>query len=489
MHDVHDDPNAIRRAAREAAQARARDNFYLFYRLVFPALAPEATFSEAPHYRVLARALEKVGKGETRRLLIAIPPRHGKSILASVAFPAWVLGRDPTRKLICASYGEGLSKDFSNRFRDLIRSRQYQAIFPSTEIDAGGASLSEVRTSAKGYRLATTVDGPATGKGAHFAIVDDPFKAKEGSSQSDSARDTVYDWLKSSLMTRFDKPAEGAMVVVHQRLHQDDLIGRLRDEGGWDYLEMPGECLRRQDFDLGEGESWRFEPGDLLFEEHFDKAALKQLFWDLGEVAYGAQVLQRPSPPGGALFKLKFFQRYEVLPPYCDLIVQSWDPAVVDTETAAFTVCTTWGIAGQKLYLVDVFRKRLDFFKIEPAILSMRQKYNAGAVVLEVAGVGRAIGNALLKREGTRGWLNSVDPKLGKVERAIAQTPKIERKRVYLPVEAPWLETFENEVAAFPNSKFADQVDSMVHFLAFLDVRNRWTINLPAFRNHRERPF
>ena len=119
----------------------------------------------------------------------------------------------------------------------------------------------------------------------------------------------------------------------------------------------------------------------------------------------------------------------------------------------------------------------------------MRQKYNAGAVVLEVAGVGRAIGNALLKREGTRGWLNSVDPKLGKVERAIAQTPKIERKRVYLPVEAPWLETFENEVAAFPNSKFADQVDSMVHFLAFLDVRNRWTINLPAFRNHRERPF
>ena len=252
---------------------------------------------------------------------------------------------------------------------------------------------------------------------------------------------------------------------------------------------QPDATERAQEFDLGHDEFWRFEPGDLLFEERFNKAALQQLFWDLGEVAYSAQVLQRPSPPGGALFKLKFFQRYEVLPPYCDLIVQSWDPAIVDTETAAFTVCTTWGIVGQKLYLVDVFRKKLDFFKIEPAILSMREKYNAGAVVIEVAGVGRAIGNSLLKREGTRRWMQPVDPDLGKVERAIAQTPKIERKRVHLPIAAPWLETFENEIAAFPNSKFADQVDSMVHFLAFLDMRNRWTINLPAFRQHSERPF
>jgi hypothetical protein len=316
-------PNEIRRSQREALRAHARENFYSFYRLIFRALAPEASFSSAPHFRVLARALEKVAKGETRRLLIAIPPRHGKSILASVALPAWIMGRDPTRKIICASYGEGLSKDFSNRFRDLLWSAEYQAIFPGTQVDAGGASLSEVRTSAKGYRLATTVDGPATGKGAHFAVVDDPFKAKEGSSQSDTARNAVHDWFKGSLMTRFDKPAEGAMIVVHQRLHQDDLIGRLRDEGGWEYLEMPGESTQRQVFDLGDGESWTFEPGDLLFPERFDKGALEQLSWDLGEVAYNAQVLQRPSPPGGALFKLKYFQRYEKLPAYCEAVMQS----------------------------------------------------------------------------------------------------------------------------------------------------------------------
>lgn len=481
------DPNQFRATRREALRAYAHDNFYAFYRLVFPTLAPEATFSASPHFRVLARALEKVANGESRRLLIAIPPRHGKSILASVALPAWILGRDPTRKIICASYGEQLSKDFSNRFRDLLWSPNYQAAFPATRIDQGGASLAEVRTSAKGYRLATTVQGPATGKGAHLAIVDDPFKAAEASSES--VRNAVYDWFKGSLMTRFDKPAEGGMIVIQQRLHQDDLIGRLREEGGWDYLEMPAECVERREFDLGDGESWIFEPGDLLFEERFDQTALEQLALDLGEAQYNAQILQRPMPPGGALFKLKHFQRYEQLPLAFELIAQSWDPAVVDTETAAFTVCTTWGIVGRKLYLIDVFRKRLDFYQIEPAIISMREKYNAGAVVIETSGVGRAIGNALLKREGTRTWMQPVEPRLGKVERALAQTPKIERKRVFLPISAPWLETFENEIAAFPMSKFADQVDSMVHFLAFLDARNRWTIDLTAIRDHREQPF
>ena len=268
------------------------------------------------------------------------------------------------RLMSTGAHGMVHTKDFSNRFRDLLWSPQYQAIFPGMQIDAGGASLAEVRTSAKGYRLATTVQGPATGKGAHFIIVDDPCKAAEAASES--TRNAVYDWFKGSLMTRFDKPAEGAMVVVQQRLHQDDLIGRLRDEGGWDYLEMPGECVERQVYDIGDGENWVFNPGDLLFEERFNRAALNQLFWDLGEGPYNAQILQRPSPPGGALFKLKHFQRYETLPKYYEAIHQSWDPAIVDTETAAFSVCTTWGIIGRKLYLIDV-RSQEDDRRLVPS--------------------------------------------------------------------------------------------------------------------------
>src|SRR6516164_11502588 len=231
---MYGSPDEFRYRQRERVRAHARERFFAFYRLMFPTLAPEATFSGALHFRVLARMLERVADGKVRRLLIAIPPRHGKSILASVALPAWILGRDPTRKIICASYGDQLAKDFSTRFRDLMWSDPYRSVFPGAQIAHGGNSLAEVRTTEKGYRLATTVQGPATGKGAHFIIVDDPFKAAEAASES--VRNGVYDWFKGSLMTRFDKPAEGAMIVVQQRLHQDDLIGRLRDDGVWDYL-------------------------------------------------------------------------------------------------------------------------------------------------------------------------------------------------------------------------------------------------------------
>ena len=238
---------------RERIHAFARERFFAFYRLMFPVLAPEATFSGARHFQVMARMLERVAKGEIRRLLIAIPPRHGKSLFTSVAFPAWLHGGDPTRKIICASYGDQLSRDFSNRYRELLWSNPYRALFPDSVIAPNGASLAEVRLLMMGYRLATTVQGPATGKGAHFIIVDDPFKAAEAA--SDAVRNSVYDWFKGSLMTRFDNPAEGVIIIVMQRLHQDDLIGRLRDEGGWEYLAMPGEFFERTVYDLGDGES------------------------------------------------------------------------------------------------------------------------------------------------------------------------------------------------------------------------------------------
>jgi predicted phage terminase large subunit-like protein len=481
------DPSEFRRAQRELLRAHIRDKFYAFYKYIAAVIMPGQTFLLARHFLVLARALEKVATGEIKRLLIAIPPRHGKSMLASVAFPAWMLGRHPNHKIICATYGDVLTKDFSTRFRDIMLSPAYQGLFPEAEVDAGGGSLVELRTIAKGYRLATTVSGAVTGKGAHLIIVDDPLKAIDA--RSESERNKVYDWLKGSLMSRFDNPAEGAMIVIHQRLHQDDPIGRLIADGGWTYLEMPGECVERQTFDLGDGETWQFNPGDLLFPERFGREALDQQLIDFGEMDYNAQILQRPSPPGGNLFKMKHFQRYEKLPQLYETIVQSWDPAMVDTETAAFTVCTTWGIQGRKLYLIDVLRKRLEFHQIEPAIISMRAKFNAKAVILEVAGVGKAIGNSLLRREGTSQWAFFADPKLGKVERAIAQTPKIERKRVYLPNSAAWLEAFELEVASFPLSKYADQVDSMVHFLNWLNWPSRHTLDLTAVRDYREQPF
>lgn len=480
LNSLFDASNA-RRQARERIRAACSCNLHAFYRYAFPVLVPEATFIDAWHFRVLATALQKVATGEIRRLLIAIPPRHGKSRLASVALPTWILGREPTAKIICASYGQDLARDFAMRSRELLNSRQCQAIFPGLALERGGQGLEELRTTQKGYRLATSVQGVVTGKGADYIIIDDPIKAVDAT--SDVARNQAYEWVKTTLMSRFDRPSEGRMVVIMQRLHMDDLIGRLRDEGGWTVLEMPGEGVERQEFDLGDGSAWEFQPGELLYPEVFDEKALKQLRYDLGEAAYNAQILQRPAPPGGHLFKLKHFQRYEKLPTHFEAIVQSWDPAIVDGDDTAFTVCTTWGIVGQKLYLIDVFRKRLQFYQIEKVVLSLREKFNATHVIIEAAGVGVALVNALLRLERSRSWLSWAEPRLSKLERAMEQTPKIERRRVYLPTTADWLATFEAEVAQFPFSKFADQVDSMVHFLHALDSRNGVTHNLSVFRD------
>jgi predicted phage terminase large subunit-like protein len=480
--------HAHRAEAREAIRKACRTDLYVFFRVMFPILAPGQPFIDARHFRVIATALQKVATGEIKRLAIAVPPRHGKSMLGTVAFPAWLLGHDPRLKIICASYADMLAKGFAVQSRDLIRSKEFKDIFPSAMLAPGGAALEELRTMEKGYRLATSVGGPVTGKGGHFIIVDDPLKALEASSVA--VRQSVFDWMTQSLMSRFDKPTEGRMIVIMQRLHQDDPIGRLMAQSGWTLLELPGEAWKRQELDLGGGISWDFKPGELLFPERFGHEDLKLLKEELGEAGYNAQVLQRPLPPDGNLFKMSWFRRYDVPPArkMFERVIQSWDPAYMDGETNAYTVCTTWGIAGRKLYLLDVLRKRMKFPELVPTLLLEKKKYRADQVLVERVGVGHILAQELGKYQTTGKWLMEFQPNAAKLARAEGQTPKIERGCVYLPQSAPWLETFEQEVALFPHSVYADQVDSMSQFLRSLD-HYRILNGLSAYETDPKLPF
>ncbi len=458
------------------AQSRAR--LYVFYHLLFGVLAPGIAFSTSLHFRVLAATLERAVRGEVRRLLISIPPRHGKSMLSSVILPIWILGREPGAKIICASYGDDLAQDFARRSRDVMLSDLYRGVFPETVLH--GASLDELRTSAKGYRLATSVGGVLTGMGADYVIVDDPMKASDAC--SDSERERVHGWIKTTVMSRFDNPQRGVLIVIAQRMHQDDLIGRLRAEGGFEVLEMPGEGVVQQSFDLGDGKSWDFGPGDILYPDRFNRQALDQLKLDLGDLGYNAQVLQRPTPPGGALFKLHHLQRYDEPPHRFDKIVQSWDPASTEAEYSSWVVCTTWGVRGRNLYLLDVFRKRLEFHKLKPVLLNLRDRFKAQMVILETTGIGHNLGNLIASEDPQwRRWLISSAPREDKLTRAIAQTPLFEQKRIYLPRAATWLDIYEQEIAQFPLSKFDDQVDSTVQFLAALRSHNVVTDGLSDY--------
>ena len=485
MADIN--ASLVRSAIRNHIHQACRADLHTFSRLALPVIAPGEPFEEAHHFRVLATALEKVVRGETQRLLIAIPPRHGKSIFclggSALLDPGTgSIGQDHLR-LLRRPAGER----FSVKSRDILRSSAYRGVFPGTELEPGGAALDELRTTRKGYRLATSVGGVVTGKGADYVIVDDPIKAVDAASVV--TRNSAYDWYKTSLLSRFDKPGEGRQIVTMQRLHMDDLIGRLRDDGGFTVLEMPGEAVERQVFDLGHGEQWEFRPGDLLYPERFPAKALDRLKSDLGEAGYNAQILQRPVPPGGALLQLKHFQRYSQMPSIAELVVQSWDPAFVDSETAAYTVCTTWAIYGRKAYLLDVLRQKLKYPSLEPTILHMKEKHKATFVFLETAGFGKAIGNQLIQLPGyASGWFRPIrkwarrsgPPPSHRCWNASAST--FRRRHHGSRPSKPKLPSSRSQ--SMPIRSIL-----MVHFLTALLTRNHVTRDLTAFKDWPDNPF
>lgn len=454
--------------ARALLNNRAAGDLYAFLARTHSLVTPEASFIDADHLRVLAWHVQQAIEGKVRRLLIAVPPRHFKSHVASVAGPAWALGRNPGMRIICASYGTDLSKRFAEQTRQVVTSSLYREIFPKLELSSKTPALDLLKTRASGYRLATSAGGVLTGMGADLLVVDDPMKAVDA--QSLTERENVHSWFKGSAMSRFDKPGEGVVIVVMQRLHQDDLIGRLLQEGGWTYLRLPAEADSRINLPCGEDTEFELLPGELLFPERFDHGALAQLRVDLGEAAYNAQILQAPAPAGGAMIKLKWMQRYTEPPaPHeVEMVLQVWDTALADSQSADYSVCSTWAVCGKKLLLLEVLRRQLPYHELEKLVLSQQARHKANLVLVEEAGTGILLQQNLARLQGL-GWLKTIKPTGGKIERMAQQLPKLERGRVYLPLSAPWLEAFEHEVSEFPFGRFDDQVDSMAYALRLFD--------------------
>jgi hypothetical protein len=212
--------------------AACRKDFVSFVRKVFHVLAPGATFHMNWHIRAIAHHLEQVWLGNIKRLIITVPPRSLKSIMCSVALPAYVLGHDPTKRSIVASYSADLAIKHGNDFRTVVNSAEYHGVFPGTHISAMKNTQTEVVTTRNGFRLATSVDGPLTGRGGDIIIIDDPIAALAALSQK--SRDHVRDWYFNTVLSRLDDKQNGAIVLVMQRLHEDDLAGvLLRGSDEW----------------------------------------------------------------------------------------------------------------------------------------------------------------------------------------------------------------------------------------------------------------
>jgi predicted phage terminase large subunit-like protein len=449
--------------------AACRKDFVSFVRKVFHMLNPSATFHMNWHIRAIAHHLEQVWLGNIKRLIITVPPRSLKSIMCSVALPAYVLGQDPTKRLIVASYSADLAIKHGNDFRTVVNSAEYRDIFPGMRISPMKNTQSEVVTTRNGFRLANSVDGALTGRGGDIIVIDDPIAALAALSQK--SRDHVRDWYFNTLLSRLDDKQTGAIVLVMQRLHEDDLAGvLLRGSDEWTVLSLPAIAEQDEQIPIGDGQVHVRHAGDVLHPEREPREVLESLLAQLGADTFAAQYQQRPVPPGGAMIKRASVRRYDQLPT-SGLIIQSWDVANKQGEENDYSVCTTWLIDENKYYLIDVLRGRFDFPTLRRKVAEQAKLHKASQVLIEDAGFGTALIQDLKTADFS---VIAIIPEYDKKIRMAIQAGKFENGQVLLPKEAPWLADLEEELFAFPNGRHDDQVDSISQALAY-ESPSFWT--------------
>lgn len=452
--------------------ALTRLDFWIFVQRVFAELNPDS-FLDNFHIQLLCGELGDVGAASKKRLCIALPPRSLKSIIISVALPAWMLGRDPACEIICASYGQDLANKLASDCRQVVQSSWYKRLFPATRLMPGRQSVDHFETSLGGRRIATSVGGALTGFGADIIIVDDPMKPDEAYSETERTR--ANGWARHTLFTRLNDKHHGSIIIVMQRLHEDDMIGHVHGFGGFDLLAFPAIAPCDELYEIktpfGMLQSRRRE-GEALHPEREPLAVLDEQRCLMGSAFFAAQYLQSPTPPGGSIVKSEWFRRYDLMAmPKFDSIMQSWDTASKVSELSDYSVCTTWGIIGhdpstRQLYLLDVLRARLEYPDLKRAIVDMAQKHNASTVLIEDAASGIQLVQEL-RYQGLYG-VTPIKPKGDKVLRMQAQTPTIEGGRVFLPDHAAWLATYLHELEMFPSGKYDDQADSTAQALSHL---------------------
>jgi predicted phage terminase large subunit-like protein len=420
------------------------------------------------HLEVLAAKLEDVRLGRCKRLIINVPPRHLKSHAISIAFAAWLLGHDPTKKILSVTYAQDLSDNLARRSRTLMTSGFYEALF-DTRLSKERGAVSDFETTSGGYRLSTSIGGVLTGRGADIIIIDDPLKADDA--LSEPRRRSVNDWYDNTLRSRLNSQEDGAIIIVMQRLHADDLVAHVQQNETWDVLSFPALAERDETYDIvtpyGRKQFQRKE-GEILQPTLLSPTTLEIHRRAMTEYNFVAQYQQNPQPPSGIIVKREWLRFYGLseLPEKFDVVVQSWDTANKDSELANFSVCTTWGLKDDHIYLLNVFRRKLNFPQLKRSVCELADLYHADVVLVE----DKASGTSLIQQLRADGFSKvEAAPSLDgdKIMRLHAQTAKIEGGFVLFPKEAPWLDAYVHELVGFPNAKNDDQVDSTVFALAW----------------------
>ena len=429
------------------------------------------------HHRNLADKLDKLAKREIKRLMVFMPPRHGKSELVSRRFPAFILGKNPNASIIATSYSGGLASSMNRDVQRIIDSREYQELFPETKLIGThenpvgnylrNNSQFEI-VNHQGSYVSAGVGGGITGRGADYAIIDDPIKNRKDA-ESRTYRDNTFDWFASTLYTRLEKDA--CILLTLTRWHEDDLAGRLLKQSKenpeadqWHVISYPAICK--------ESEKDSTDPrknGEALWPAKYDEITLATIKSTIGSYEWSALYDQNPSPPTGSIIQRNWINYYKVAPSRFDEVIQSWDFAFDGKDDSSFVVGQVWGRLGADKYLLDQVRDRMNFTESIRALRNLSAKHpRAKAKLIENKANGPAI-ITTMKRQIS--GLIPVQPDGTKVERLYAVSPQFEAGNVYIPdpSTAPWVNDYVEELVSFPNSTNDDQTDTTSQALINLD--------------------
>jgi predicted phage terminase large subunit-like protein len=421
-----------------------------------------SAFIHGKHHEIMADAFERVAKGELKRLIINMPPRHTKSEFASYLLPAWFLGKFPDKKIIQTAHTAELAVGFGRKVRNLVNSPDYKAVFPNVSLQSDSKAAGRWNTSQGGDYFAIGVGGAVTGKGADLLIIDDPHSEQEGASADINVFNRTYEWYTSGPRQRLQP--NGAIVVVMTRWHNKDLTGQVVDasikRGGadqWEVIELPAIM----------------PSGTPLWAEFWKMEELQALKAELPNSKWMAQYQQDPTSEEGALVKRDWWQIWEGRnPPDCEFVIQSWDTAFMKNQRADFSACTTWGVfyledddgmLAPNLILLDAYQERLEFPELKKMAMEKYRAYTPDAFIVEAKAAGmplifelRAMGIPVQEYTPSRGN--------DKISRVNAVSDLFASGVVWAP-ETRWAEETIEQFAGFPNMEHDDLVDSTTQAL------------------------
>ena len=446
-------------------QAVLRTDLTAFVERCFAELEPGTAYRDNWHIRAITHQLERVASGDCRRLIVNVPPRSMKSITVSVGFTAWMLGRLPHKRIMAISYAADLARKLGADTRTILASPWFAWTFPDCRI--AKMTQAEITTTAHGYRLAGSVGGSVLGRGADLIVIDDPIKGLDAA-LSQAERRRVAEFYDNTLYGRLNDKTTGAIVLVMQRLHEDDLVDHVLAKDDWEVLSLPAIAVEDATYRLG-CEPWQVHQrreGELLHAEREPIEVLEGLRRTLGTFNFSAQYQQAPVPAEGNTIRREWFRHYDERPAAFERTICSWDTASTLGETSDWSVGTVWGAIGEQYWLLDVARGRWQVPDLRRRIVLLHRDWRADATLIEETDLGRALAQDFRRTGDLLPLLRR--PRFDKEARLLAQSARFEAGQVHLPERAPWLADYIGELLAFPAGKHDDQVDSTSQALHYL---------------------